>query len=318
MNIGIIGIGGVGGYFGGKLTKLFNINEYHEKIKIYFVSRNKHLEEIKKNGLILCSQDEGEIVCRPTLATDNFRELPVLDLCLICVKSYDLENALNSLKTKIKDETVIIPLLNGVDIYERVRSVIQNGIVCPACVYVGTHIERYGKVTQNGGSCTILFGNDPVNPGEIPRDIFSLLDLSGIKYKLCAEPYTEIWSKYIFIAAYGMVTASTGKTFGQILESEELALKVIGIMQEVKSVADKSGIKLSENIVKDSFQKGYNFPYETKTSFQRDFETANKPNEAALFGDTIIRLGTKLGIETPITEKTNKELYKKNYFFKED
>lgn len=316
MNIGIIGIGGVGGYFGGKLTKLLQMDEYGENIKIFFVARNKHLEEIRKNGLILCSQDEGEIICRPTLATDNFVELPELDLCLVCVKSYDLENALESLKGKIINSSVIIPLLNGVDIYERIRSVIQNGIVCPACVYIGTHIERYGKVSQNGGSCTILFGNDPMDSGEIPQEFFNLFDLCGIKYKHCADPYTEIWSKYIFISAYGMVTASTGKTFGQILESEEHISNVIGIMEEVKAIADKSGVRLPENIVEDSFKKGYGFSYDTKTSFQRDFENVSEPNEAVLFGDTIIRLGKKLGIDTPITEKTNGELNKKNCNFK--
>ncbi|MBN2531547.1 MAG: hypothetical protein JXB88_01580 [Spirochaetales bacterium] len=64
MNIGIIGVGGVGGYFGGKLTKL--INKYPEEINVYFFARGKHLEEIKKNGLILSTQNEGEFIARPT------------------------------------------------------------------------------------------------------------------------------------------------------------------------------------------------------------------------------------------------------------
>lgn len=123
MDIGIIGTGGVGGYLGGKLTQLLNDNA---GLNIYFIARNKHLEEIKKNGLILDTEDEGEMICRPTLATDNLNELPELDLCLICVKSYDLNNVLMQLKSKVKDTTHVLPLQNGIDIHERVRAVTSS------------------------------------------------------------------------------------------------------------------------------------------------------------------------------------------------
>ena len=118
MNIGVIGIGGVGGYFGGKLTQLLKDDK---DLKIFFIARTQHLNEIKKNGLIL-DTEEGITTCIPTLATDDISELPQLDFCLICVKSYDLKNILIQLKPKIADNTMILPLLNGVDIYERVKS----------------------------------------------------------------------------------------------------------------------------------------------------------------------------------------------------
>lgn len=313
MNVGVIGVGGVGGYFGGKLAKLLEQNtrkEELEELKVYFIARNKHLEAIQQNGLILSTVDEGESVCRPTMATDCFDALPELDLCIICVKSYDLDNALKQLKKKIKDTTVIIPLLNGVDIYERIRAVIANGIVCPACVYVGTHIESYGRVVQNGGSCTILFGRDPRRPGVVPESVFRLFEAGGIKYQWCADPYPEIWTKYIFIAAYGMVTASENKTLGQIVASEILSRLVIGIMIEIAAIAAKQGISLPANIVSDSYQKGKNFPYETKTSFQRDFEISNKLDERELYGDTIVKLGASLGIETPVSKMISDRINK--------
>ncbi len=82
----------------------------------------------------------------------------MLDVCYICVKQYDLENVLKNLVTKINDSTIIIPLLNGIDIYDRVRKIITKGYVLPACVYVGTHIKQPGVVEQSGGECTIIFG----------------------------------------------------------------------------------------------------------------------------------------------------------------
>lgn len=311
MNIGVIGIGGVGGYFGGKLTRLLG-QDTNKDLKIYFVARNKNLEEmeIKKNGLLLNTAEEGETICRPTLATDNIDELPELDLCFICVKSYDLNNVLKTVKNRIKDDTDIIPLLNGVDIYERVRMIIPNGVVYPSCAYVGTHLERYGKVKQNGGSCTILFGSDPKQPEIIPQRVFDIFEASSIKYKWCEDPYVEIWSKYIFISSYGMITASEDKTLGQIMESEELSDKLIGIMKEIEAIAQKQDVNFPNNIVEISFNKGKYFPYETKTSFQRDFERKNKPDERELYGDTIIRLGQSLGVATPITRLVNKKINK--------
>src|SRR5512133_3463805 len=116
MNIGIIGVGGVGGYFGGKICRLVS----HD-INVYFVARGGHLEEIRKHGLHVSTTSEGEWVCKPTLATDCIDDLPVLDTCLLCVKSYDLKNVVSQLQNRVSASTLIIPLLNGIDIYDRIR-----------------------------------------------------------------------------------------------------------------------------------------------------------------------------------------------------
>jgi len=297
MNIGIIGIGGVGGYFGGKITQLLKDDK---DLNVFFIARNQHLNEIKKNGLIL-DTDEGIITCIPTSAADNISELPQLDLCLVCVKSYDLENVLVQLKSKISDNTMVLSLLNGVDIYERIRSIIKNGIVFPSCVYVGTHIEKPGKVTQRGGACTIHFGKDP-NVDFVNPELFKILEKSNIKFNWIENPYVEIWSKFIFIASFGLVTANYNKTVGEVLESEELSNYVKNIMTEIYQIAEKKKVTLPASIIDDSYAKGKKFPYETKTSFQRDYENRDKLDERDLFGGTIIRFGEQLGIKTETTK----------------
>ena len=307
MKIGVIGVGGVGGYFGGKLAKLAQ-QDLPEKRDVYFVARGKHLDEIKKNGLTVRTADEGEFVARPTLATDCIAELPVLDVCFICVKGYDLPIVLNELKGKIKADTKIIALLNGVDIYERIRDVISGGIIYPACVYIGTHIENPGLIVQKGGSCTILLGQDPRHLGTSYQSILELLAAAKIRYGWCENPFIEIWTKYIFIAAFGMVTASENKTLGEIREDYDLSETVRKIMQEIVEIAKMKDIDLPADIVAESMKKVLNFPYEMKTSLQRDFEQMSKPNERELFGDTIIRLGETFGIMTETTKAVNAHL----------
>jgi 2-dehydropantoate 2-reductase len=299
MNIGVIGIGGVGGYFGGKLCRLTAT----PGTKVYFVARGQHLDAIRAAGLTVATAAEGTWVCHPTLATDRIDDLPNLDVGLVCVKSYDLKNVVRQLQHKVSETALIVPLLNGVDIYERIREDLKQATVLPACVYIGTHIETYGKVTQQGGACKILFGRDPQAAESAPQPLFELFEKGGIQYAWFDDAAPEIWGKYIFIAAFGLVTASFDKTLGQVIESGRLSNYVLAVMSEIVALARKKRIDLPEMIIPATYNKGSSFPYETKTSFQRDFERADKPDERDLFGGTILRLGRLLGIETPVTQE---------------
>lgn len=299
--IAFIGVGGVGGYFGGKMTQL--LQKQQENLEIYFIARGKHLEEIKRKGLTLITKEEGIFKCIPTIATDNIDELPILDICYICVKQYDLEITLKKLVDKISDTTKIIPLLNGVDIYERIRKIIINGVVFPSCVYVGTHIKEPGVIEQNGGACTIFFGEDPENKDVSSKDICELMEKAKIKYNYSINYIEEIWSKYIFIAAYGLVTASENKTLGEVLENDGASEKVKEIMNEIVKISNAEKVNLPKDIVDVSYNKANNFPYDAKTSFQRDFEIKDKLDERELFGQALIDLAIKHGIPIPTIKK---------------
>jgi len=98
-----------------------------------------------------------------------------------------------------------------------------------------------------------------------------------------------------------MVSASEDKTLGQIIESHALRELTGEIMNEIVQIACRQGVDLPETIVAQSLDKAGNFPYETKTSFQRDFEQMDRPDERNLYGDTIIRLGKQTGVQTPYT-----------------
>lgn len=306
MNIAVIGTGGVGGYFGGKLTQILS---QENNLNVFFVDRGIHLEAIQNNALFL-DTDEGSFVCKPTLATDNISILPTVDLFIICVKSYDLKAVLTDLKDKVMDSTMILPLLNGVDVYERIREVISQGAVFPSCVYLGTHIEKPGKVVQKGGTCTIHFGKDPENDFFNP-EIFEIFNKANVKYEWTDNPYTEIWSKFIFIASFGLVTACYDKTLGEVLQSEKLSQYVKNIISEIYQIAQKKKIPMPDDIQTVSYEKAKKFPFETKTSFQRDYEIKNKPDERDLFGGTILRLGKEYGIETGTTQMIYDSLVKK-------
>jgi 2-dehydropantoate 2-reductase len=307
LNVCVIGVGGVGGYFGGKLAHTFSSNP-DSPVNIFFVARGKHLEAIKQNGLVLKSPEFGSIPCRPMLATERISDLPKIDLFLICVKGYDLMDVATSIRDQIKQNTVILPLLNGADIQERLRNKMKTGIILPACVYISSYVEEPGVVVQIGKPGKIIFGRDPEHPDYNPDELFRLFEKSSIVYEWKDDANPAIWEKYIFIAGFGLISARYNKTLGEILEGPSLKKEVIGIMNEIYSIALKRNIRLPDGVIDLSLRKAAMFPRDTQTSLQRDIHQRKGKSELELFSGTIIDLGKKLGIPTPTTKKIYQEL----------
>lgn len=305
MKAAIIGIGGIGGYYGGKLAAKYAGGEH----RIIFVARGEHLQAIRKQGLRL-STVEGDMTAIPALATDNPRDAGRFDLVLICVKSYGLEAAARQIKDNLHDETVIIPLLNGVNIAERLKAVLPKGRILPGCVYISTRIEGPGVVRQVGGSGQLIFGPEKAEDLEACRPIEAFLREAGIKAELVGNIAVPLWTKYIFIDPLAGLTSMTGKAFGAIMEDEAHKGMLAGLMQEVLLIAKAQGVSLPGDIVQATIAKASTFPKETRTSLQLDFEKGN-PAELDIFMSYVVAAGKKLGVPVPLHEKVYGELLKK-------
>lgn len=304
-HIAVIGVGGVGGYFGGRLAAAAAGGGAERKVS--FLARGPHGEAIRRHGLRLRTAEAGEVLCRPHLVTDDPAELPPPDLCLLCVKGYDLGGVLRRLAPRVRKHTVFLPLLNGVDIYDRVLGVSPEAGVLPACAYVSVHIEEPGVVRQAGQEGTILFGPDPRQAGRDASEVRSLLSQAQIRHTWSEDPLPAIWQKYLFIAAFGLVTAWSGRSMGEALADPNLSGLVRQIMGEVQALAAVRGVRLPADAAEQALQKARSFPPETRTSYQRDVE-AGRRNEGDLFGGTILRLGRELGVAVPVTGRLHGEI----------
>lgn len=302
MNICFYGVGGVGGYYGTLLTKYFNETG---KGNICFVARGKHKNAIVEKGLLLKKEGGKEkILIQPHICTDTVNDLPVCDIVVVSVKGYDLESVAREIDVITDKNSIILPLLNGADIYERMRRHLKRGYLLPACVYLGTHIESPGVIFQKGGSCQISIGKDPRYPGFYPEILINLFRDAGILIDFFEDVNIPIWTKYIFIASFALVTATYNKTIGEVAEDKKLGILVKNIMQEIASIAKALKIELPSDIVETSFSKANQFAFETKTSFQRDVETKGRQSEWDLFGGTVIRYAEQFNISATNTKKT--------------
>lgn len=303
MRIGIIGIGGVGGFYGGKLALKYTGRSKHEVI---FYARGAHLAAIRKDGLKLVTVD-GECTVRPMQATDNPGEMGPLDLAIFCTKSYGLEDAARAVAGNLHGESVVLPLLNGVDITDRLRAVLPRGEVLYGGVFISSAIQGPGVVKQMGGTGQLFFGPADRADVEKYRPIETLLKDAGIKAELSADALLPLWTKYIFIGPMAGVTSLTGKPFGDVLADAADRAMVEGMMKEIEAVARKKGVHFPPDIVEASLGKAAAFAPTTKTSMQLDYERGNR-TELDIFTAYMVRAGKELGIPVPLHRKVYAEL----------
>ena len=306
MKVAVIGIGGIGGYYGGKMAVKYASAEEHQ---IIFIARGEHLKAIRKQGLRLTTV-EGDLTAIPALATDNARDAGLFDLVLVCVKSYGLEEAARQIKDNLHNETVIIPLLNGVNIAERLKAILPKGRILGGCVYISARIESPGVVRQVGGSCQLIFGPERGTDSATFRPIEDFLKNAGIKADLVGDIAIPMWTKYIFIDPLAGLTSMLGKPFGALLDNPVDRAMLEGLMQEVELVARAQGIPFPNDIVAATMAKAASFPATTKTSMLLDIENG-RPTELDIFMGYMTEVSKRLGISLPLHEKVNSELLKK-------
>ncbi len=252
----------------------------------------------------------GEFTTAVDLATDKPAEAGQLDLVLFCVKSYGLEDAAKSLAGNVHAGTVILPLLNGVNITERLKKTLPKATVLNGTVYISSSIEAPGLVRQKGGTGQIVFGPERDEDLEKFRYIEDLLKNADIKAELQKDVGVPIWTKYIFISPLAGLTSMLGKGFGAIMSDPKNEEMLRGLMEEVYRIAKAKGIGLPPDIVEVSLGKVKAFPPETKTSMQLDYEKGSQ-TELEVFTGYIVKAAKELGISTPLNEMVYKELVKK-------
>ncbi len=197
----IAGIGGVGGYFGGLLANHFYENE---NVEINYFARGRHLKEIQNNGLKVIKGD-SEFIAKPTLATDNPADIGIADFIIIATKSYDLETVIQQLRSCINQDTIILPLLNGVDSKERIKNMFPDNIVLDGCAYIVSRLKQPGVIENSGNIQTLYFGRDnAINERLLLLE--SLFKEADIEAFLSSSISTIIWEKFIFISP----TATSG------------------------------------------------------------------------------------------------------------
>lgn len=305
IKIVVAGIGGVGGYFGGRLAQKYrNSND----IEIYFLARGEHLKKIKEIGLQLIKGDSS-FVAHPKLASNNAYEIGVADFIIVCTKTYDLEAALWQLKPCINNYTIILPLLNGVDSAEIVKSILPNNIVAKGCVYIVSRLKESGIVENSGNIESLFFGLDGETNDKLAWLENAMKD-AGIEATLTKNIASIIWEKFIFISPTATATSYYNTCIGKLIEEHEET--VIKLINEIKDLAILKGIAVDNDIVSKTINKLKSLPYETTSSMHSDFKNKKSNTELEALTAYVIKQGIQLKYNTPTYEFIYRALKSRN------
>lgn len=300
MRIAVLGCGGVGGYYGGRLAKHYSKDQ---NVEILFIARGKHLEAIRADGLKVITPSE-EFIASPKIATDNASSLGVVDVLLVCVKTYDIISSIQQIKSNVGNETVIIPLVNGIETYELLKKELPSSHVFQGCCYLNSFVESPGVIKFRGGMEQVQIG---FPDDQLREKISSVLAASGID--LCSAPdiSEKVWEKFLFASVMSGIGSLKNESFGEIVASTERMQLARAMMNELFSIAIAKGIKLPETIVDKHLSNLSTYPKEARTSMQRDF-TSGKRSELETFIGYVIRCAEELKMEIPAYKAVYAEL----------
>jgi 2-dehydropantoate 2-reductase len=294
----ILGIGGVGGYVGGFLSdKYANSNEY----EVVFIARGEHAQKIKENGLSV-KMDDQTLTVKPDEVTNNLSEIGKIDILICATKSYDLLDSIQQLKDSISNETIILPLLNGVDSFQKLKTLFPQSKVLNGCVFIVSKIAEPGVIEITGSNHYVCIGSNDL-PIETVKSVYDLFEKANLNVRLSEDINKAVWEKYIFISSLATLTTLKDKTIGQILEKKELKETLIAMMSEVKSLADAQNIQINDSFIEKNISAMEKMPYETTSSMHRD-KRAGKQIEIESLSNYVVQLGKQLNIDTKTFEKT--------------
>ena len=293
MKIVVFGVGGVGGFFGGKLAKA--------GFDITFIARGKNLKAITEKGLQIKSI-QGDFKVYPNV-TDNISEISNIDLVILAVKSWQIDVIAKQLKSVISQNTMVLPLQNGADNADRLRAILPEENVLAGLCKIVSKIESPGVINHFEFEPEIIFGEYDNSKTERMHKLKAVFGQAGFKNVHSGNIHLDIWKKFLFIATVSGIGAITRSVFGEMRVNENIRNLLYQTANEIKAVANAKEIPIEAKHVEMALAIVDRMEYKTTASMQRDF-MEGKPSELQNFNGYIVEQGKLLNIQTPVNKFT--------------
>ena len=291
--IGILGLGGVGGYFGGLLAKAYAKSN---QIEIIFIARGETQKVVSQSGLKIIT-DESESVVFPSIVSIDPKIIGKLDYLICATKTYDIEESLLSLKKCITKNTIILPLYNGVYAPVLISDLFPENEVLLGCVYIVSMIDSPGVIKKIGPYEKLFFGSQTAQISKL-KALQTIFERASIENYLVDEIEETVWEKFIFISALASATSYLNQNIGEIIENQKSRAIYLELLNEITMIAAVKGLKLPEDIILQTILKLEKSPKDATSSMHRDF-IAGRKNELSSLTQFVVNEGLKYEIETP-------------------
>ena len=290
MKTAIMGAGGVGGFYGARMVR--------GGMDVQFVARGDHLNALQQEGLHVFSPTQGDFHIPKVQATDDPTQIGPVDVVWMTVKAYGLAEAAQAILPLIGPDTLVIPLLNGVDAADQIGAVVGQEHMAGGVVYVSAFIDKPGTIRHMVAD-RMVFGDLAGADNPRLKALHDALHGVGIEAELSGDIRQELWEKYCGLAATALVSSASRANSGTLVRHPELMALYIQAMEEIRALAQAQGIEVRQ----EAFDRWRNLPStwppETKPSMLLDLERG-RPMELEALAGTAVRLGQQLGVPTPV------------------
>jgi 2-dehydropantoate 2-reductase len=291
MRILILGAGATGGYFGGRFAQA--------GADVTFLVRPARAETLRAEGLRITSPF-GDVALAPQVVTAEAVR-PTYDLVILSCKAWDLEESVAAIAPAMANEARVLPLLNGLRHLDVLDAEFGAERVVGGMCYIAATLARDGVVRHLNRIHGFVFG--PRSPVQEPfcEALLAALRTATADVRLSAIIMTEMWEKWISIAALAGATCLMRAAVGDIVAAPGGEALVDGLLGEASAVAAAAGHPPRPKPIA-RFRELLTEPGSTFTaSMLRDIETGGRIETDHLLGDLVARARAG-GLPTPLLD----------------
>lgn len=288
MRILVVGAGGVGGYFGGKLA--------YAGVDTIFFARGATLEALRTRGLRVESI-HGDF----TVESVNTTPAGVFDAILMTVKSWQIPEAAAQLEPLIGPDTVLVPLENGIDAPDVLAKMFGRERVLGGLCGIVSFAVAPGHIRHIAAEPFVMFGELDKRRGERAEQLRAAFERAGVKADIPPDIIHSMWTKFLFIAPMSAVGALTRVPIGVWRTTPEVRAIAEESVREVIALAHARGIDLGPDAFARTMERYDNLAPESTSSLQRDV-MEGKPSELDAQIGAVVRLARESGVAAPVSE----------------
>lgn len=229
MRILVLGAGGIGGYFGGRLAA--------SGVDVRFLVRPPRAELLARRGLVIASP-LGDITV--PVATLTAVDTP-FDAVLLACKAYDLDNAIEAIAPAIGPATMVLPLLNGVRHLDVLDARFGRTHVLGGLCHIGVTMNAAGEIQHLNSLQRLVLGARTPEQAAGAQALHNVIERGGFAPVLSPAIMREMWEKFVFLTTYAGMTTLMRAPIGAILAADEGEAIMRAMLAECAATATVNG-----------------------------------------------------------------------------
>lgn len=295
MRVLVLGAGGTGGYFGGRLAQ--------SGADVTFLVRPARAEQLARDGLRIRSPlgDAGLRVATVTAdAAGELASRAPFDLVLLSCKAYDLDSAMDAIAPAIGPETVILPILNGLRHYAALDARFGAARVLGGLCFISVAKADDGGIVHLGRPASITFGErGGERDSARTRAFAALCAKAGIDHLCTPRIAQALWTKFCFLAALAAGTCLMRASVGRIVAGEGGADFMQALYRECLAVAAAAGEPVPGEDAAQALATLTQAGSPLTASMLRDLQAGHAVEGAHIVGDMLHR-ARAAGLDAPL------------------